>query len=133
MNKSRLALIGLMVVAGLFLAGLLIGGSGKSAAERARDEAQLQLNLEKARVSLLHGRLSLVSMNFGEASRQFDASRAPLQAARDRLNAIGRTAEAGRVDSAINAIAEAQKLALALDRNADTKVTEALRGIDGIQ
>ena len=133
MNKSRLALIGVVVVAGLFLAGLLIGGSGKSAAERARDDAQLQLNLERARVSILHGRLALFSVNFGEASQRFDGARAPLQAARERLNAIGRNADAGRVDSAINAIGEAQKLALALDRNADTKAADALREIQGIE
>lgn len=133
MTKSRLALIGVVVVAGLFLAGLLLGGSGRSDAERARDEAQLQLNLEKARVSILHARLELVSVNFGEASKQFDAALVPLRAARDRLNAVGRNAEAGRVDAAINALGEAQRLALALDRNADAKATDALRGIQGIQ
>lgn len=133
MNKSRLALIGVIVVAGLFLAGLLVGGSGKSAAERERDAAQLQLNLEKARVSILQGRLALFSVNFGEASQQFDGARAPLQTARDRLNAMGQNAEAGRIDAAINAIGDAQKLALALDRNADAKATEALRSIQGIQ
>lgn len=133
MTKSRLALIGVAVAASLFLGGLLLGGSGRTAAERDRDQAQLQLNLERARVSILHGRLALVGLNFGEASRQFDASRTPLQAARDSLNAVGRNEEAGRVDAAIRTLAEAQQLALALDRGADAKATEALGAIQGIQ
>ena len=132
MNKSRLALTAIVVVAGAFLAGLWLGGSGQTAAEQGRDQAELRLHLERARVSMLHGRLELVSNNFGEASRQFDSARAPLEAARNDLNEDGRGDDARRVDAALAALVQAQQLALALDRNADTKITEALRGIQGI-
>ena len=133
MDRRRLALIGLVVAAALFLGGLLLGGSGRTEAETARDQAELQLNLERARVSILQGRMALVGLNFGEASQQFDASRAPLQAARDRLNAVGRTEEAGRVSAALNSVVQAQELTLAVDRSADAKAVEALGAIQGIQ
>ncbi len=133
MNKSRVVLIAIVAVAGAFLAGLWLGGSGQSTAARDRDQAQLRLNLERARVSMLHGRLELISSNFGGASKQFDAARAPLEAARNDLNKAGRDAEATRVDAALAALVQAQQMALALDRNADAKVTEALGGLQGIE
>lgn len=129
MNKSRLALIALAVVAGAFLAGLLSGGSGRTAAEHARDEAEVQLHLERARVAILNGRIAIFNSNFGEASQHFGGARTPVQATRDRLNAMGRTADAGRLESALALLAEAQKLALALNRDADQKATEALHAL----
>ncbi|MEX2270928.1 MAG: hypothetical protein WD690_05630 [Vicinamibacterales bacterium] len=132
MNRNRLALIALIVVVVAFLGGLLLGRSGRPAVEQARDQAELQLDLERARVSILHGRLELFGSNFGNASQQFDRARAPLAAARDRLNAIGRTSEAGQIDRALNAITEAQQLSLAQDRQADAKATEALRELENL-
>ncbi|MDQ3069164.1 MAG: hypothetical protein M3R55_05485 [Acidobacteriota bacterium] len=133
MTQSRLGLVALVLVIVAFLGGLFMGRSGRAETDKARTQAELQVDLNRARVAMLHGRLEIVSSNFGQASQQFDAARAPLEAARDRLNAANRSAEAGRIDAALVAASEAQKLALALNREADAKVAEALRLLDGIQ
>lgn len=133
MTQSRIGLVALVLMIVAFLGGLFMGRSGRAETEKARTQAELQVDLNRARVAMLHGRLEIVSSNFGQASQQFDAARAPLEAARDRLNAANRSAEAGRIDAALVAASEAQKLALALNRDADGKVAEALRMLEGIQ
>jgi hypothetical protein len=134
MNKnSRLSLVALVVIVVAFLGGLFLGRSGRSELERAKTQAELQTELNRARVSMLHARLEIVSSNFGQASQQLDAARAPLEALRDQLNAMGRNPDAGRVTAALNAAAEAQTLSLALNRDADGKINEALLALDGIQ
>lgn len=133
MNRSRLALVALVVVVVAFLGGLFLGRSGRSELETARNHAELGVELYKARVAMLHARLEIISSNFGQASQQLDAARAPLEASRDRLNAANRAADAGRVSQALTAATEAQQLSLALNRDADGKIAEALRALDGLQ
>lgn len=133
MNRSRLALVALVVVVVAFLGGLFLGRSGRSEIETARNHAELGVELHKARVAMLHARLEIISSNFGQASQQLDAARAPLEASRDRLNAANRAADAGRVSQALTAATEAQQLSLALNRDADGKIAEALRALDGLQ
>lgn len=132
MTKSRIALLAVVIVAGALLGGLLLGRSGRGELETARSTAELQLDIERARVSILHGRLELVGSNFGNASQQFDRARTPLQSAQQRLTAANRDADAAKVSAALAAIAEAQQLALALKQEADAKANEALTGLDGI-
>lgn len=133
MNKGRLAVIGVVAVAVAFLGGLVSGTMGRSAVERERDQAELRVNVERGRVAILHGRLELFSMNFGGATRQFDAARGPLEAAREKLNSAGRSDKATRLDTALRALVEAQQMSLALNREADAKAVEALRGLEGIE
>jgi hypothetical protein len=133
MNRSRLALVALVVLIAAFLGGLFMGRSGRGETEQARAQAELQVALNQARVSMLHARLEIVSSNFGQASQQLNAARVPLESARDRLNAANRAAEAGRVGMALTAASEAQTLALALNRDADSRISDALRALDGIE
>ena len=133
MNKSRIGLLAVVIVAVALLGGLMLGRSGRSELEQQRRTAQLGLDLERARVSILHGRLELFGSNFGAASQQFDRARGPLQSAQESLTAGDRDADAARVSAALTAITEAQQLALALKQEADAKATEALKGLDGIQ
>lgn len=132
MNNTRLTLLSIVLIVGAFLGGLVIGTRGRAPAESARDQAELRLNVERARTAILHGRLELFSSNFGGASRQFDAARAPLEAARVELTESGRADATGRIDAALAALGEAQQMALALDRQADAKAVEALQGLEGI-
>ena len=133
MDKTRLTLLSIVLIVGAFLGGYVIGTKGKAPAERARDQAELRVDVERARVAILHGRLELFSMNFGGASQQFDAARVPLEAAREKLTAAGRGDESVRLDAALGALVEAQQMSLALNREADAKAVEALRGLEGIQ
>lgn len=133
MNRSRLALLAIVIVVGALLGGLLWGRSGRGELEQARRSAELGLDLERARVSILHGRLELFGSNFGAASQQFDRARTPLQSAHQRLTDDDRDADAALVGAALTAITEAQQLALALKQEADAKASEALKGIDAIR
>lgn len=133
MDKTRLTLLSIVLIVGAFLGGYVIGTTGKAPAERARDQAELRVEIERARVAILHGRLELFSMNFGGASQQFDAARVPLEAAREKLNSAGRGGDVARLDAAMAALVEAQQLSLALNREADAKAVEALRGLEGIE
>ena len=132
MNRSRIALIAIVAVAGSLLGGIMLGRAGRGMLEQSHTQAELALDLERARVSILHGRLELLGSNFGSANKHFDHARGPLQSAHARLNAADRTDDAARVQAALTAITEAQQLALALNREADAKATEALRGLDAI-
>lgn len=133
MNRNRLALVALIVVVVAFLGGLFMGRSGRAETEAARAQAELGVDLYRARTAMLHARLEIISSNFGQASQQLDAARAPLEAARDRLNAANRAPDAGRVSQALTAATEAQQLSLALNRDADGKISDALRALDGLQ
>lgn len=133
MNRSRIALLAVVIVAVALLGGLLLGRSGRGEMEQARRAAELGLDIERARVSILHGRLELFGSNFGAASQQFDRARAPLQSAHERLTAVNRDADAAHVAAALTAITEAQQLALGLKQEADLKASEALKGLDAIQ
>jgi hypothetical protein len=132
MNRSRIVLIAIVAVAGSLLAGIILGRMGRGTLEQSHTQAELALDLERARVAILHARLELFGSNFGSASQHLDRARAPLQSALNRLNASDRDADAGRVQAALTAITEGQQLALAVNRDADAKATEALRGLDAI-
>lgn len=133
MSRSRLALVALIVLVVVFLGGLFLGRSGRGELEQARTQAELQNELNRARVSMLHARLEIVNSNFGQASQHLNAAREPLQSLQDRLNAMGRNADAGHVATALSAAAEAQTLALALNRDADSRIATALDALNGVQ
>ena len=77
-------------------AAWLWGSSGKGDLQRALDVAELRNDLLTARGALLSARVDLYIVNFGDASRDFEAARTALRRAEARSedNRAGRRREA---------------------------------------
>ena len=117
----------LMVVA--FGVGFGWAASGRSAAERARDDAKQELDLAAARGYILEARVSLYNVNFGDAQRQLDDAKAPLTRARDRAQADKKKEIADSLSMALTDVQDAQRLAARLDQGANGKAGEALKAM----
>lgn len=129
MTRNRLIIIGIvgfLVVLGI---GYVWGASGRFAAQNALDDANQELALAEARVALLEARVSLYNVNFGDARRHFEESKAPLRRARERYQAIGRNAAAGSIAAALEHVEEGQRLSDKLDQTANARANDALQAI----
>ena len=129
MTRGKLALtvvVLLVVAVGL---GFAWGASGRISSQHALDEVKQQLDLAEARGHILEARVSLYNVNFGDAQRQLDDAKAPLQRARDRYQAAGKREAADNLSAAVAQVQEAQRLASRLDQNANGKANEALNAI----
>jgi hypothetical protein len=62
-------------------AGWVWGASGQSDVTRALGIAELRDELREGRAAVLDAQLDIYSVNFGEASRHFEAARSALRAA----------------------------------------------------
>ena len=129
MSRPKLALaaiIALIVAAGI---GYAMGGSGRFTLQTALDDARERLDVAEARGQLLEARVSLYNVNFGDASRHFEESKAPLRRLRDRYQRIGKNAAAGSIGAAMAHAEEGQRLAGKLDLAANSKANDALEAI----
>ena len=129
MSRTRLialAAAGVIVVLGL---GYTWGASGRFTIQNALDNARQELDLAEARGVLLEAKVSLYNVNFGDASRHFEAAKAPLRRARERYQRIGSNAAAGSIAAALEHVEEGQRLGGALDQAANTKASDALQAI----
>ena len=129
MSRTKLvlaAIIALIVAAGI---GYAMGGSGRFTLQTALDETRERLDLAEARGQLLEARVSLYNVNFGDASRHFEESKAPLRRLRDRFQRVGKNAAAGSIAAAMAQVEEGQRLAGKLDQAANSKANDALEAI----
>jgi hypothetical protein len=128
-TRGKLILIGfgvLLVTLGL---GFAWGASGRMGLQTSLDEVQLQLDLAVGRSQILDARVSLYNNNFGDASRHFEDSKAPLRRLKDRYQDARRSDAASRIDAALGHVEEAQRLSAKLDPSANARATEALDAI----
>ena len=128
MLKVGLALLVALLVA--LVAGWLWGSSGKRDLQRGLDAAELRNDLLAARSAVLSARVDLYLVNFGDASRDFEAARAALRRAEDRLKMLGRDEDVKRLAVALARIDEAQQFAGKLDQTANARAAEAVTPID---
>ena len=129
MSRSRqllTALIALIVVLGI---GFAWGASGRAEAQRALDETRQRVDLAEARGYILDARVSLYNVNFGDAQRQLEEAKAPLNRARDRYQQQGKRDAAEGINAALTHVQEAQRLAGKLDQAANSQAGEALNAI----
>jgi hypothetical protein len=85
---NRTVKLGLGIVVALVVAlsaAWLWGSSGTRDLQRALDAADLRNDLLDARGAALSARVDLYVVNFGDASRDFEAARAALRRAESRL------------------------------------------------
>jgi hypothetical protein len=129
MNWTRWALSAFVALVVAFGVGWALGGSGRSTAQNALEDARARLDVAEARGQLLEARVSLYNMNFGDASRHFEDAKAPLRRVHERFQALGKNAAASSVAAALEHIGEAQRLAGKLDQAANSRANDALEGI----
>jgi len=106
--------------------------SGRAPIARALDAAELRESLLEGRAAVLDARLDIYSVNFGDASRHLEAARTAVRAAAARLNDLGRTDDAKRLDPALARIDDAQRLAGKLSQEANAVAADAARTIDEV-
>lgn len=126
MKLAGIAVVVLIVAIGL---GFAWGASGRATAQSAVDDLRQQLDLAAARGGILDARVSLYNVNFGDAQRQLEESKAPLTRARDRAKKDGKTAVADALTKALGHVEEAQRLAAKLDQSANSRADEAMKAI----
>ena len=129
MTRTKLVLaafVAAMVIVGI---GYAMGGSGRYQLQSALDETRERLDVAEARGHLLEARVSLYNVNFGDASKHFEESKAPLRRVRERLQRVGKNAAAGSIAAAMAHVDEAQRLAGKLDQASNAKANDALEAI----
>ena len=110
-------------------AGWLWGASGRADVDRARRAAELRADFAEARVSLLDARVSLFTLNFGDAGRAFAEARGRVGALQIRLREAGQAERAGRLEIVLAHIGDAGRLTLALDPRAQSAAAGALAAL----
>ena len=113
-------------------AGWVWGTSGRSELTRALRIAELRDGLLEGRAAVLDARLAIYSVNFGEASRHFEAARSALRAAEARLNSLGRPADTKALELALAKIDEAQRMAGQLNQDANALAADAAKAVNDV-
>ena len=123
--------IGVALLAALG-AGWVWGASGRADLHRSLQIVELRDSLLEGRVAVLDARLSIYSINFGEASRHFETARSALRDADARLNALGRQEDARQLETALTKIDEAQRKAGDLNQDANALAADAAKTIEDV-
>ena len=132
MNTTKLVLGVVAAIIVAFLAGWLLGASGKRTAERALGATTLQTDLVLARGSVLTARVDLYNVNFGDASRHLEEARGRLRTAQAQLKDLGRQDDVTRLERALGKVEEATRMAAKLDQGANSRAAEAVAAIDEV-
>jgi hypothetical protein len=125
-NLGMLTLIALALIG----IGWVLGASGRSAAVQERRAVEQRAAFAEARAHLFEGRVHLFQLNYGAASQQFDRARATIEQLQTMLREAGDAERAGRLEIALAATREAQRLAVSVDASAQNAADEATRALD---
>jgi hypothetical protein len=129
MTRTKLVLAAFVAAIVIVGIGYAMGGSGRYQLQSALDETRERLDVAEARGHLLEARVSLYNVNFGDASKHFEESKAPLRRVRERYQRVGKNAAAGSITAAMAHVDEAQRLAGKLDSASNAKANDALEAI----
>ena len=130
---QRIAKLALWIAGGVvvvLVAGWMWGASGKAELSARSTRAESRADVFEARADILQARVDLYNVNFGEASRNLEASKAALGRVIARLTAEGVEEPAARAREAMNHIGEAQQLAGKLDQAANTSAAAAVEALN---
>jgi hypothetical protein len=114
-------------VAVAFLAGWLLGRSGRPDMAAALQTSELRGELLGARAAALDARVAIYNVNFGEASKHLEDARGLLRRADERLKSLGRDDEVRQVQTALASVDEAQRMAGKLDQGANSRAGDAAK------
>ena len=116
-----------VVVVGL--SGWIYGSSGRSDVEQARRGAVQRGGLMEARALILDGQVQIFLVNFGDASRRYEAARVVIERIQTALREVGQAERAGRLEIPLASLRDAQRLASSLDGGARNSGDEALKAL----
>ena len=128
---KRIVGVGLGLLAS-FGIGWAWGASGRTVISRALEVAELREGLLEGHAAVLAARLDIYSVNFGEASRHFEAARSALKNADARLDGLGQRDVAKQLQGALTRIDEAQRMAGQLNQDANARAADAAKVIDDV-
>jgi len=111
-------------------AGWVWGRSGRSELETGLRAATERAGVAEARGLVLEGRVNLFQMNFGEAAQKFGQAVTVVERVQTELRDTRQADRATRLDPALAALRDAQRLTLALDQSAHNKAAEALKALN---
>jgi hypothetical protein len=115
-----------------FLAGWLVGASGKAKVEQARAIAELRAERAETRAAILSGRVSVTENNFGNAVASFQQARAGVGRLQIGLRESSEAEAAGRLEVVITDLTDAERLSTLLDRKAADQAGAALAALDDV-
>jgi hypothetical protein len=113
--------------------GWFWGAAGKSAIEQERRMLDEQLIFARAQEVVSDGRVSLFLNNYGDAARLFTRALGFVGDEQVRLRESGQAERAGRLEVAAAHLRDAQRLATALDQNAQSAAEQALQALRSVE
>jgi hypothetical protein len=132
MARGRLVLYAALAIVVALGVGWLWGASGRfSIAEQARDTEQ-RFDLAVARAKILDARVALFDVNFGDAGRSLEQSKASLERARERFRERGQQDLAAKVDDVLTKVEAARRQAAQLDQSANARAAEAVEILETV-
>ncbi len=128
MSLKFLSWIAAVIVAA-GLSGWIYGASGRSNVDQARRDAVQRANLMEARALILDGQVQIFLVNFGDASRRYEAARVVIERMQTAFREVGQAERAGRLEIPLSSLRDAQRLASSLDGGARNSGDEALKAL----
>ena len=122
-----------LAVGAAFVAGWLVGASGRSASEVAAGRAVEEAAFLSARALVLEGRVHLYQDNFGDARRAFTDAHTVVTTLQRRLRETGLGERAGLLEVGLGYLTQAADQATALDPGAQSAAEAALQTLDSIR
>ena len=89
-------------------------------------------DLNEARALVLEGKVAVFQLNFGDASKRFEAARVAVERMQTALRETGQAEPAGRLEVVLSHLRDAQRLAVSLDANARNAADAALQALTSI-
>ncbi|HEY8550987.1 MAG TPA: hypothetical protein VIL35_13605 [Vicinamibacterales bacterium] len=127
MHKAKLAGYAALALVVAFGLGWAFGRSGTSEIRDELATRRLRMMLVEARAQILDAQVNLYTANFGNASRHLEYARPSLAAAAAELRDQRQTQQAERITQALQALSQAQELAVKLNQDANSRAGEAAR------
>jgi hypothetical protein len=129
MNKFKLGLLALLVVAAAVAGGFLWGAWGRWETERQLRSASLRWELAEASAALSAARVDVAELNFGQAGGNIDRAKKALEAASADLEGAGLADSTAAVKDAIARASDAQQLTARADQSASARIADALKAL----
>lgn len=126
----RRAMLTVVAAGCVFAAGWVTGASGRAASELGRLSAERDAAESHVRAAILAARVHLYTADFGQARARLREARAGALGVQAGLREIGLAERAGQVEIVLAHLSDADRLASAMNPDAQTRAADALAALD---